>query len=221
MKVVIVVPAYNEASKIGAVLNELGKFGQIVVVDDGSIDETAKIAAGFNVILIRHVFNRGLGAALGTGFEMAKRLDADVTINFDADGQNNSADILRLIEPIQNGQADVVIGARYGDRKKMPAIRRVYNWIGNLVTFILFGIWVKDSQSGLRAFSKKAISEMNLNSNGWEVSSEIILEIKNHNWRLSEIDIMPIYTEYSMSKGQSFWGGVKTAWNMLIHVLTK
>ena len=219
MKTVIVVPAYNEASQIASVLVELKNYGQVVVVDDGSTDNTFDLAQAPGVIVLKHIINRGLGGAIGTGLAMAKQLRADVVVTIDADGQMKAVDIPKLIEPIVNNQADVVLGIRSLNRFQMPLRRRIYNWLSNIITYLLFGTLVSDSQSGLRAFSKKSLDEIEINSNRMEVSSEIVAEIGRHRWRLLEVGIMPIYTEYSLSKGQSFVGGIKTAWQLLIQRL--
>ena len=102
----------------------------------------------------------------------------------------------------------------------MPLKRRFANWMGNALTFLLFGMWVQDSQSGLRAFSRRAAEELDLKCDRMEVSSEIVKEIKSHEWRLLEVPIVPIYTEYSLSKGQNFFVGLKTAGKLLLRRIT-
>ncbi|MBU1148464.1 glycosyltransferase family 2 protein [Patescibacteria group bacterium] len=224
MKTVIVIPAYNEESTIAKVLAEVKPlFPNIIVIDDGSTDNTYQIAKGLGVTVLRHMINRGLGGALGTGFQAALLNQADIVVTFDADGQHQVEDISRLIKLIIEGQADVVIGSRMKDRKGMPLHRQLANVVGNLVTKLLFGIWVSDSQSGLRAFSRQAASQININSNEMEVSSEIINEIHVHQLRLTEIPIAPIYTDYSLSKpqGQNFITGLKTLLKLIMIKITK
>jgi hypothetical protein len=147
--------------------------------------------------------------------------DTDAVVTFDADGQHRAEDIPRMVAPLFDGSADMAIGCRTLDRKEMPVRRRVANWIGNALTFVLFGIWVKDSQSGLRAFSRRAAEELEIRCDRMEVSSEIVKEIRTRRWRLAEVPIVPIYTEYSMSKGQSFMVGLKTAARLLLRRLVK
>lgn len=217
MTTFVVVPAYNEEHTIGEVVRSLRPYAdRVLVVDDGSSDRSGAIASEAGAHVITHVMNRGLGAALGTGISEAFRRGADVVVTFDADGQHRAEDVPRMVAPIEAGDADVVIGCRTDDRSRMPVKRRFANWCGNALTFVLFGIWVKDSQSGLRAFSRHAGDHMELKCDRMEVSSEIVKEIKRNRFALAEISIVPIYTEYSLSKGQGLVVGLKTAGKLLI-----
>ncbi len=207
-RICVVVPAYNEERSISKVLDDLKKEGysNIVVIDDGSKDRTYQIAASKGVYVYHHSVNRGLGGALGTGIEAGLLLSPDVIVTFDADGQHLAKDVIRVAAPILNGQADAVIGSRMLDKKlmkEMPFIRRVGNKGFNVITKILFGVRTTDSQSGLRAFSRKAASRIHIMTNRMEVSSEFIKEIGAHHLRFREVAIRPVYTTYSMEKGQS------------------
>jgi len=211
MKLVVVIPAYNEEKAISQVIEEVKKYTEnIIVVDDGSTDKTNWLAKKQRVIVYRHLVNRGLGGALATGIEAALNHKADIILTFDADGQHPAEDIPKLIKPIIKSEADVVIGSRFFKKNKIPFNRKIANFIGNIITFILFGIWVSDSQSGLRCFNKKAAKTLKIETSSMEVSSEIIKEIKKHHLRLKEIPIKAIYTTYSLSKGQNFILGIKT-----------
>ena len=130
---IIVIPAYNEERSIIAVIRGLKQqgFARLIVVDDGSSDRTSELARQEGVILLRHILNRGLGGALGTGISAALRLGAELIVTFDADGQHDPNDIGRLLEPIENGEADVVIGSRMLDPIGMPYPRRLANWTAN------------------------------------------------------------------------------------------
>ncbi|MEA3248771.1 MAG: glycosyltransferase family 2 protein [Patescibacteria group bacterium] len=220
MKVTAVVPAYNEGRTVGSVVRSLLPLVQeIVVVDDGSADRTAREARTAGARVVSHMLNRGLGAAIGTGVAAALDDDTDIIVTFDADGQHDAKDIERITAPIREGAADIVIGVRTLDRHLMPVSRRAANWIGNALTFVLFGKWVRDSQSGLRAFSRQAAEELEIKCDRMEVSSEIVREIRHHGWRLTEVPIRPVYTDYSMSKGQGFIVGLKTAGKLLLRRL--
>ncbi|MBT7703506.1 glycosyltransferase family 2 protein [Candidatus Peregrinibacteria bacterium] len=217
----IVIPAYNEEKAIGQVLENLKKGGytNILVINDGSQDKTEEIVKKHQVNYLSHAINRGLGGALGTGLKAAKKMGVEIAITFDADGQHAVEDLAKVIAPLKNKEAEVVIGSRLLNPEGMPLHRRLFNWIGNIVTYVLFGIWVTDSQSGLRAFSKKALQVIDIKTNKMEVSSEIIREIGANNLKLKEIPIKAIYTEYSLSKGQNFFVGVKTFIKLVIHRL--
>lgn len=221
MKTVIVMPAYNEAPVIAGVIRQIREIGfdEILVVDDGSNDDTPAVAkkAGGNVI--SHILNRGLGGALGTGLEGALKLGADIVVTLDGDGQHAANDINNVIRPIVDGEADCVIGYRNYPNSGMPFTRKMLNLIGNLVTHAFFGARVKDSQSGFRAFSSAAAGKIKIKSSRMEVSSEIIQHIFKEKLILKEIPIQAIYTDYSLSKGQNLFCGVKTFWRLLIYKL--
>jgi glycosyltransferase involved in cell wall biosynthesis len=210
--VVIVVPAYNEKRTIVEVIRGLKQHGftALIVVDDGSRDRTGELARREGAIRLRHLLNRGLGGALGTGISAALRLGAEVTVTFDADGQHDPSDIARLLAPIEAGRAEVVIGSRMLDPRGMPYHRRLANRLANLVTFLLFGGWTTDSQSGLRALTHRAAACLQLTTSGMEASSEIIAEAVRHRWRWQEVPVRAIYTDYSLSKGQSWRMGWRT-----------
>jgi UDP-N-acetylglucosamine---dolichyl-phosphate N-acetylglucosaminyltransferase len=215
---IIVIPAYNEERSIIAVIRGLKQqgFARLIVVDDGSSDRTSELARQEGVILLRHILNRGLGGALGTGISAALRLGAELIVTFDADGQHDPNDIGRLLDPIENGEAEVVIGSRMLDPMGMPYSRRLANWTANLVTYVLFRVWTTDSQSGLRAFSRQAATRMQLLTSGMEVSSEIIAETVKNCLKWKEVPVKAIYTDYSLSKGQSFTVGMRTLLKLIL-----
>jgi UDP-N-acetylglucosamine---dolichyl-phosphate N-acetylglucosaminyltransferase len=223
MKLAIVLPAYNEESAIGSVIDGLKREGynHLIIVDDGSTDRTASIAESHGATVYQHIINRGLGGALGTGVAIALEQGSDIIVTFDSDGQHNPKDIKRLIVPIQKKQADVVIGSRLLNPKGMPLIRRIGNRGLNLITWFLFGVWVTDSQSGLRAFSRAAAQKIEIKTNRMEVSSEIIKEVGRAGLRLKEVPIKPIYTEYSMKHGQKNSNGVKIVAKLIIERLRR
>lgn len=221
-RLLIIVPAYNEAKIIGYVLRSLPKKIKnidsisTVVVDDGSTDKTADIARRNRCFVVRHIINRGLGAALGTGFEYALRTNATVIVTFDADGQHKQKDIIRIIAPLLAGTADVVIGSRLLSLKGMPLVRLVVIFFSNLFTMLLTNMWTTDSQSGLRAFSRHSLERIKISSLGMEVSSEIFEKIKKNKLRLAEVPITPIYTSYSLKKGQKISNAPNVAWRLLL-----
>jgi glycosyltransferase involved in cell wall biosynthesis len=216
MPIFAVIPAYNESQTIAEVLSNTRRFVDgVIVVDDGSTDRTSEISRMHGAHVARHVINRGLGAAIGTGFELAKRLGADTVITLDADGQHDPSEIPKLISAISSG-ADVVIGSRMFTRTAMPWYRRWANKAGNLVTFFLFGAWVSDSQSGFRALSAYALRQIRIQTNHMEVSSELIAEAKRHKLTLVEVPIKAIYSDYSLSKGQNFMVGLKTLFKLIM-----
>lgn len=208
MRLAIIIPAYNEEKTIDTVIKSIPpRFPkisetQIVVVSDGSNDQTAIIAQKASVTVIEHDLNRGLGGALGTGFEYARTNNFDILLTFDADGQHNPNDIWPVLKPIVNKKADIVIGSRLRNHKGMPWYRIIGIWGLNIITFVFFWVWTTDSQSGLRAFNHHAIKNIDIKSNKMEVSSEFFNEIQRNNLKFIEVPITSIYTEYSLKKGQ-------------------
>jgi glycosyltransferase involved in cell wall biosynthesis len=209
MKTLIIVPAYNEAPVIQTILRELRRelqrqhlVADIVVVDDGSSDGTGAVALPATDYVLTHRKNCGLGAALATGIEFARRQGYDACVTFDSDGQHDARDIPKALHQLSAG-CDVVIGSRFiGTHSGMPGGRRVVLFFSNLITFLFFGVWTSDSQSGFRGLGKRAINSLNLQSNRMEVSSEFFGEIHRLHLKFCEIPIHIRYTPYSLKKGQ-------------------
>ncbi|MFH0780836.1 MAG: glycosyltransferase family 2 protein [Pseudomonadota bacterium] len=221
----IVIPAFNEAAVIADVVREVREAGNysIIVVDDGSRDATYDSAATLpNVIALRHKINRGKGAATKTGIAAANKMSADIIVTIDGDGQHDPTDIEALIEPIRTGKCDVVLGTRPKVKGEMPVIKIIANKIGNIVTWLLYGIHVSDSQSGFRAYSRFAATIIDTKADKYEYDSKVIREIKNNRLKFTEVPIKVRYTEYSMGKPQKqgFINGIKTLvrmiWGMLV-----
>jgi UDP-N-acetylglucosamine---dolichyl-phosphate N-acetylglucosaminyltransferase len=216
---IIVIPAYNEARTIAEVVGGATKFAdRVIVVDDGSRDETGRLAKQAGALVVRHAVNRGVGAAIGTGIEAAVRLGADAVVTMDADGQHRAEDAGRVFDRLAKGDVEFVMGSRMkkGDEPgNMPFHRVLFNTVGNLLTFLLFGVWVTDSQCGLRGLSHGAARTIELRTSGMESISEFIKEMKDKHWRHDEVAIKAIYTDYSMSKGQNLFLGIKVALKLI------
>jgi len=220
----VVIPVYNEESVIPEVVEELRQAGTftVIVVDDGSSDNSFATAKELGVVAVRHKINRGKGAAVKTGIEVAKRLDADIVVTMDGDGQHDPVDIAVLVDPIVKDGCDVVLGSRLMDHEGMPVIKIIANKIGNVFTWLFYGIFVSDSQSGFRAFSKYATQVIDTRADKYEYDSKVIREMKNNRLQFVEVPIQVRYTEYSMGKKhkQGFVNGLKTLgrmiWDMLV-----
>ena len=205
LQAIVILPAYNEAQVIGQVLDGLKKElkifrnieAEILVVNDGSQDETAQICQNKNVKVLTHMINRGLGGSLQTGLEYAKIKKVDLAITLDSDGQHDPQDLKKFIVPIQENRADIVIGSRFLTKSnKIPFLRQIILRVSNLVTFLFFRFYTTDSQSGFRAFSKQAIQKVRLKTQRMEVSSEIFDQIKKHHLKFLEVPIKVSYTPY-------------------------
>jgi glycosyltransferase involved in cell wall biosynthesis len=185
-------------------------------VNDGSSDQTADAAKKAGAVVVSHMCNSGAGAATMTGIEAARALGAKMIITIDADEQHDPKDIPSLLEPLLDDRADIVFANRFGNRNKIPFIRRVFNGIGNFVSFWATGLWVSDSQCGFKALGPKALAEIDLRMSGFEFCTEIVREVVQHKWRFIQIPSKVIYSEYSLAKGQSFANGVRTAFKILL-----
>ena len=214
--IIAVIPAFNEAGHVGKVVSDVQSFvDKIVVIDDGSTDSTGDEARLRGACVFRHLVNRGLGGSIITGLRAAIRLGADVIVTLDADGQHVASEITEVIGPILRNEADFVIGSRLIKTKSIPLSRIVANRIADFCTWILFGVRVRDSQSGFRAFSRVVAESIELRTSRMEISTEILSEVARKGFRISEIPITAIYTQYSLSKGQSFSVGLKTLVKLL------
>jgi glycosyltransferase involved in cell wall biosynthesis len=208
---------------VGQVLEEIRCVGnyKLIVVDDGSSDDSFIKASAYGALTLRHRLNRGKGAAVKTGIMAANLLEADIVVTMDGDGQHDPEDIDALIGPILTNEADVTLGSRTLRRDEMPWIKVVANFIGNLFTWLFYGIWVSDSQSGFRAYSKYAALIIDTKADKYEYDSKVIREIKTNRLRFSEVPVQTRYTEYSQSKKhrQGLVNGlitlVRMIWNML------
>lgn len=223
MRIIAVIPAYNEASRVGAVVHAVQQYvDRVVVVDDGSLDATSDVAKAAEALVVRHPENTGAGAATMTGIEAARALGAESVVTIDADEQHDPRDIPALLRPVREGRADVVFANRFGPnsagkpRNCIPTIRRLFNTIGNIITFLAAGLWVRDSQCGFKVFGPKALREVHLQTRGFEFCTEIIREAHQRRWRVAEVPVKVVYSAYTLAKGQSFAMGVKTAFQILL-----
>ena len=225
IRLVVIVPVFNESAVIHKVLKSIPKkirgifLVDVVVVNDGSGDNTQSEVqrAGFPVI--NHAINRGLGAAIKTGIAYASAKKADIMVTFDGDGQHEPSDIEKIILPIVQKKADLVIGSRFKKSKNIPLDRFFLNWFANFITFLFYGVATTDSQSGLRAFSKKALKLIDFKGERMDFSSEILLEAKKNKLKIVEVPIRAIYTEYSRKKGQKNLNAIPTFSRFLVRLL--
>src|SRR5437867_1384551 len=224
--IAVVLPAYNEANTVGHVLAHIpGRIGELdvvpIVVDDGSVDQTGSIARRHGAYVLRHITNLGVGAATLTGFKAARALNADIIVTMDSDGQHDPADIGSMVGFILNDSVDVVIGSRLLNPAGMPALRFGANLLLNALTYVEYGKIVSDSQSGFKAFSRKAVEGMELNSTGYEICSEMIGEIYRKQLRYRSHAIKPVYTTYSRAKGQHLLNGVNLIIGLLVRMVRR
>ena len=196
MKIIVGIPAFNEEKNIAVLIIQLKKIAdKIIVCNDGSTDLTSKIAEELGATVINHEKNLGYGAAIRSIFLKSKDLDGDILVTFDADGQHRIEDINRVINPIINGESDLVIGSRFLDEsaKEVPRYRKAGIKLITKITNATIKKQLTDSQSGFRAYSKKVLNELNPSELGMGISTEILIKASAKNFRISEVPIKIIY----------------------------
>jgi len=196
MKITIGIPAYNEEKNIALIITKLKKItDSIIVCDDGSSDLTGEIARELGAIVISHPKNMGYGAAIRSLFLKATELDLDGLITMDADGQHRIEDVNSVFKPINDEVADIVIGSRFLDKKseEMPNYRKVGIKIITKVTNLSIKEKLTDSQSGFRAYSKKALQKVIPSDVGMGVSTEILIKASNLELKVAEVPIKVHY----------------------------
>jgi polyprenyl-phospho-N-acetylgalactosaminyl synthase len=210
MKIFIVIAAYNEGKSITKVIGGLRHAGynNIVVVDDGSRDNTFDSAFNAGAITLRHIVNRGQGASLKTGIDYSLQNGADIIVTFDADGQHRVEDLKAMITPVLDGKYDMTLGSRFLRNVKMPFFRRLTLKIAILVVWFFYGAKMTDAHNGFRVMSRKAAKAINITSDRMEHASQIVEEIHNKKINYKEIPITILYTDYSLQHGQ---GSLKQA----------
>ena len=196
MKIIVGIPAFNEEKNIAVLIIQLKKIAdKIIVCNDGSTDLTSKIAEELGATMINHEKNLGYGAAIRSIFLKSKDLDGDILVTFDADGRHRIEDVNRVINPIINGESDLVIGSRFLDEsaKEVPRYRKAGIKLITKITNATIKKQLTDSQSGFRAYSKKVLNELNPSELGMGISTEILIKASTKNFRISEVPIKIVY----------------------------
>ena len=217
-RVFIVVPAYQEAGRIGATLGALCALpAEVVVVDDGSRDDTAAEALRHPVWVLRHLINCGQGLALRTGIAFALSKGAGIVVTFDADGQHDAQEIDSLVAPVREGRADVALGSRFlGSATGLPWTRWLVLKAGVLFTRLFSGLRVTDTHNGFRALSREAAQRIRLTQPRMAHASELLDQIRVQRLRHVEVPVTVRYSAGTLAKGQSSWGAVKIVGHLLM-----
>jgi len=208
----VVVPARNEEKNISKIIKRIKKHSKrVIVVDDGSKDNTPKIADKSNAIVLKHIVNVGKGAALKTGCDFAIKQGAEIIVVLDSDAQHKPEDIPKFIENLED--VDIVFGYRKSD-KSMPLILRSGNWFINRVIKFLYNVKLKDSQCGYRAFTAETYKKIRWQATDYSMESEMIANTGRYKLKYKEVPIETIYGD--KYKGTTVIDGIKIVLNMFL-----
>ena len=207
----VAVPAYNEGAAVGRAVAELLRCSyQVVVVDDGSSDDTAARAQTAGAMVVRHPVNLGQGAALQTGISFALRQGADIVVTFDADGQHRAAEVDNLVAALLAHTADFALGSRFlGATVAMPTSRRILLKLATAFTRLTTGLRVSDTHNGLRAMTRRGASAIALRQNRMAHASEFLDQVARSGLPYVEVPVTIEYNAYSLAKGQGLGGSLK------------
>ena len=214
--IVAVVPAYNEEKNIGSVIKSLfGLVDKVVVVDDGSIDNTSLVALQTGAVVLRHQINRGQGAALQTGTEYAIKCGADYVLHFDADGQFDPLDIQPALKILQDANVNILFGSRFlGKKSNLPFIKHYILFpFGRIINRFFGGIWLTDVHNGFRILDREALNKIIITQDRMAHATEIITLTNKYKLKYVEFPVAVKYNEY----GQSSIGGFKILKDLLLN----
>ena len=214
----VVIPAYNEGQCLGDVVQGVrAEYPNVVVVDDGSSDETFEVACRTATYAMRHLINRGQGAAIQTGIDFALSRGAQYIVTFDSDGQHRVEDIAALLRPIHEGTCEISLGSRFlGEAIDMPAARRLTLRLAVLFTRLVNRVDLTDAHNGLRAFSRKAARRLDITLDRMAHASELIDQIRYSGLAFTEVPVKIRYTEYSLAKGQASRGAIRIVFHYFV-----
>lgn len=218
-KTCVIIPAYNEATVIDEVIKDVQKhFKHVLVIDDNSTDKTAATAFNAGATVLHHDINLGQGAALQTGFDfITQQTPHRYIATFDADGQHQAEDIIKLLNALKTTNSDIAFGSRFtGTAINMPPIRRAFLKLCSFYPRLVLKMRLTDCHNGLRVMTAQAAEKLELRQNGMAHASEIINQASRLKLNYTETPITINYTEYSKSKGQSLWNSLFILRNLLL-----
>ncbi len=217
----VIVPAYNEEKNIGRVISGLFEHGyhNVVVVDDGSEDNTGEVASSLGARVITHPVNRGQGAALQTGHEYVMNQGAEIVVHFDGDGQFNPLDVAPAVEAIKSGDYDVILGSKLlDDRSQIPWTKRhIIIPLARLFNRLFTGVKLSDVHNGFRVLNRKALEKIEITNSGMAHNTEIVHKLKKHGLKFKEYPVEVTYHEYGLGPR----GGLQIVYDLLVSKIIK
>ena len=191
ISILALIPAWNEATRIGPVVEAARAHLPVLVVDDGSGDDTSAVAEAAGATVVRHSRNRGKGVALMTGFAWALERGCEAVLTLDADGQHDPADIPRFLAAYDAGAGDLIIGRR--DFSHMPFLRSLVNPFGSWLLSLALGTRIYDNQCGYRLYSRRLLERLDLTTTGFELEVEVVIQAVCKGMRIGWVEIRTIY----------------------------
>lgn len=221
--IAVVIAAYNEGQAIADVVSGAREHARwVIVVDDGSSDDTWRSAHAAGAHVVRHPLNLGQGAALQTGIDYALRLGAEYVVTFDADGQHAADEIVPMVEQLAAQNVDIVLGSRFlGRAVNMPRSKAITLWLAVRFTRITTGLKLTDTHNGFRALSRSAAQRLRIRQNRMAHASEILDRIAALQLRYAEFPVTITYTAYSVAKGQRILNSVSIVKDQVVGRLAK
>ncbi len=221
----IIIPSFNEGNRIATVINAIKEkgFENIIVIDDGSTDNSMALISNHGVTILKHLVNRGAGAATETGLKFCREyLHAETVVMIDADTQHDVNDITRLLESHFEQNADITIGNRFLEsQNNIPRKNMYFNQLANIITSIFAGKRVYDSQSGFKVFNSKALKIIQIEHDKYEHCSEIFIKANKYGLKVIDVPVSVYYPVDIKDKGQHFSNGIRTFVNLLYSALFK
>ena len=219
----VVIPAFNEAKVIGKVLRDLvSRKYNVVVIDDFSSDDTARVSYQNGAHVLKHIVNLGQGAALQTGITFALSRGAEYVVTFDGDGQHSTDEIARLLAPLQGKECDITLGSRFlpgAAAEGIPPLRRVMLSVATMLSRLTTGLALTDTHNGFRAMNRAAASIICLTQNRMAHASEFLSQVATHNLRYREVPVTISYNEYTLAKGQRISNSFNVVWELMLGYL--
>jgi len=215
----VLIPAFNEMQVLRDIIKDIFKAGysNIIIVDDGSTEDLFTLIHDLEVIYVRHKKNLGQGAAIQTGFEFARKLNAGFIVTFDADGQHDPQNLDILLNEISTSNVDVVLGSRFLRKNNLPFVKYIVLQVARLINYFFTGLLLSDAHNGLRILNKKALHSISLTENRMAHATEFLFELKKHHLKWKEVPVIIHYTKYSMSKGQRISNGLKILIDLFLY----
>lgn len=222
--VYVIIPVYNEEKMVGKVINDVHKhFPKVICINDGSKDDSGKVIAQAGGVLVEHAINLGAGAAIQTGVDYAlldKR--AKYFVTFDADGQHDVKDAVRMLEHLKKNDLDIVFGSRFlGIVRNISGIKRRFLKLAAIFNGVTSGLNLTDPHIGLRVFNRKFAENLKLTMPDFAHASEIVDRVEQGKYRYAEVPASVTYSDYSKAKGQPMLNAVNIVFDVLIQRFTK